>query len=114
MHAARALVSQRFVWPLRVEFSAHAVKPRLLLPRRPGGRRRRLLLQRQMKALVTPVLFRVPRSDPIELNPQLEPPHRQLGELRRPRRRERRAVVGAEGPRDAQLTKTPLKPRPQA
>ena len=62
MHATRRLLSQRFVGPFRVEFPAQAVKPRLLLSQRRGGRRRRLVLQRPVKPLVTPVLFRVPGS----------------------------------------------------
>ena len=75
--ARRRRLAERFVRPLRIELAPHAIEPPLAAPRRRRRRRRRLLLQRQMKALVPAILLRMPGVDPIELDPQLQPPHRQ-------------------------------------
>ena len=81
--------------PVLVVARDEVVEPGLLLQHVGGGRLRRFLLQREMHALVPPVLLRVPRLDPFDLNPEAQPPHRQLAEpVERMRGRERDAVVG--------------------
>ena len=67
-----------------IEFTAHPIEATLLRCRRGRGRRGRFLLQRQMESLMSPVLLRVPWINPIELDAQLEPPHRQVRQLRGP------------------------------
>ena len=67
------------------------IKPPLLLRRRRRGRRGRLLLQRQMKPLMPPILLGMARINPIELDAELQPPDRQMRELARAGRRKRRA-----------------------
>jgi hypothetical protein len=48
--------------PLGVEFAPQAVKPSLLLADCGGQQRHRLLLQRQMKPLVAPILLWLPKG----------------------------------------------------
>src|ERR1700716_3929596 len=99
--------------PIRVEFAPHPIKPPLLLTRRRRWRRGRFLLQREVKALVTPILLGMTRIDAIQLNPQLQPPDRQMREPSRTGGRERRPVVGSQRPRQAVLAKRPVEPGPR-
>ena len=110
----RRSLPQCLVRPVSIKLAPHAIKPPLLGLARGRGCQRRLLLQRQVKPLVAPVLLRVPRIDPIQVNSQLQPPHRQLREPARARRRERRSVVGAQRAGQPIFAKRPLEPRPYA
>jgi len=69
---ARASAGESFI-----EFAPHPIETPLLLDRCRGWRRRGLFLESQMKSLVAPILLRMPPVNPIELNPQFEPPDRQ-------------------------------------
>ena len=110
----RRSLPQGLVRPVSIKLAPDAIKPPLLRRACSRGRPRRLLLQGQVKPLVAPVLLRVPRIDPIQVNPQFQPPDGQLREPSRARRRERRPIVGAQ--RDGQpiVAKRPLEPRPDA
>lgn len=94
-----------------IEFTAHPIEATLLRCRRGRGRRGRFLLQRQMESLMSPVLLRVPWINPIELDAQLEPPHRQVRQLRGPGRGKRRPVIGAQCAGQPEVPKRPLQPR---
>jgi hypothetical protein len=63
--------------PLGIEFAPQPIETPLLLDRCGGRRLRGRLLEREMKALMAPILFRMAAIDAIELNAQLEPPDRQ-------------------------------------
>ena len=56
--------------PLRVEAREEVVEPGLLLEHVRSRRLRRFSLQREVHALMPPVLLRVPRFDPIDLDSQ--------------------------------------------
>jgi len=63
-----------------------------------------------MHPLVPPVLFRMPRFDPLDLNPQPQPPHGELAQpIERMRRREWHPVVGPDRARQAEILERPLK-----
>src|SRR5438128_2289397 len=68
---------------------------RALLPsHRPARRRTGSLLQCSVHPLMAPVLLRLSKIDPLELDAELEPPRRELGESSGcVRRRERLTVV---------------------
>jgi len=69
-----------------------------------GRRFRRFLLQGQMHPLVPTVLLRMARLDPLDLNAQSQPPHRELAQvIERRGRREGDAVVGANDARQAEF-----------
>ena len=72
----RRLLVQRLMRAHGIELGPHPIEAPLLVLRRRGRRRRGLLLKGQMKPLVPPVLLGMPRVDPIELNPELQPPPR--------------------------------------
>src|SRR5215213_11322487 len=78
IHGRRRALAEGFMGAFRVEFAAHPIKPTLLRARRSGRRRRGVLLQGQVKAFVPSVLLRMPAIDPIELNAQFQPPHRDM------------------------------------
>ena len=68
--------------------------------RRGSGRAALLFpLQRQVKPLVAAVLLRMPGGNPIQLNPELQPPHRQRRQPAGAQRRKRRPIVGPQRPR---------------
>jgi hypothetical protein len=71
------------VRPLAVEAIHEHVKPHLLLEHIGGGRAGGLGLQREMHALVSPVLLRVARRGPFESNAEAEPPDRQMNRSNR-------------------------------
>src|SRR6266403_114008 len=73
--------------------------------------RRYCFLQGSMHPLVAPVLGRFSRLDPLRLNPQLDPPFRELADAAQCQRGERRPVVGADHIGQPGLPKDPLKPR---
>ncbi len=75
------LLSKRFVGTLRIKLTAEPIKAYLLLSRCRGRRRRGLFLQRQMKSLMAPILLGMAGRNPIQLNAELQPPHRQLRQL---------------------------------
>jgi hypothetical protein len=64
--------------PFRVEFAPQPVKPALLLRRRCRRWSGRLFLQRQVESLMAPILLRMAGINPIELDAQFQPPHRQM------------------------------------
>jgi hypothetical protein len=60
---------------LVVEALQEVIEPRLLLQEVPRCRLGRLLLQRQMHALVPAILLRMARADALDRDPQPQPPH---------------------------------------
>src|ERR1700681_2494933 len=63
-----------------------------------------------MHALVPAVLLRVAGLDALDADPQPQPPHRELAQTEEGTgARERMAVVGADGQRQAEVLKSPLK-----
>ena len=71
-------------------------------------------LEREVHALVTPVLLRLSRLDPLVASAELEPPGGELRESCRRPRRERRAVVAANRFRQAELAEDLEKSAPDA
>jgi hypothetical protein len=61
--------------PLGIELRNEGIKLRLLLQEVGTCRFCRLLLQRQVHAFMTAILLRVTRLDPLNANPQPQPPH---------------------------------------
>jgi hypothetical protein len=85
------------------------VEARLLLQHISGCRFRRFALQCQMHPLVPAVLLRMPGFDPLHLNPEAQPPHRQLAEaVQRMGRGKWHTVIGADHERQAKFLKGPL------
>ena len=74
---------------------------------RPGCPR----LQRPVKPLQPPVLFRMSRLDTLWEDPQLDPPHGQGRQSPQSHAGKGRAVVGADGPGKAVLPEGPLQNR---
>ena len=66
--------------PLLVKGGDELIEPGLLLQEFLGGRLGGLLLERQVHALVPPVLLGVTWLDALDADAQPQPPDRQLGE----------------------------------
>src|SRR6267143_667976 len=107
--APRRLSSQRLMGALPVIFLLKRIVVALLLTE--IALRRYCFLQGSMHPLVTPVLSRFSRLNPLRLNSQLDPPFRELAEAAQCQRGERRSVVGADHLGQSGLSKDPLKPR---
>src|SRR5258706_12888895 len=107
--APRRLSSQRLMGALLVIFLEKRIVVALLLME--IAWRRHGFLQGSMHPLVTPVLGRFSRLNPLRLNSQLDPPFRELAEAAQGQRSERRSVVGADHVGQPGLPKDPLKPR---
>src|SRR6266404_8389692 len=107
--APRCLSSQRLMAAFPVIFLEKRIILALLL--REIALRRYCFLQGSMHPLVAPVLGRFSRLDPLRLNPQLDPPFRELADAAQCQRGERRPVVGADHIGQPGLPKDPLKPR---
>src|SRR3989442_10120572 len=107
--APRRLFSQRLMGALPVIFLLKRIVVALLLME--IALRRYCFLQGSMHPLVTPVLSRFFRLNPLRLNSQLDPPFRELAEAAQCQRGERRPVVGADHFGQSGLPKDPLKPR---
>src|SRR6266567_5022858 len=107
--AARCLSSQRLMAAFPVIFLLKRIILALLLME--IALRRYCFLQGSMHPLVAAVLGRFSRLDPLRLNPQLDPPFRELAEAAQCQRGERRPVVGADHIGQPGLPKDPLKPR---
>ena len=86
-----------------VELVREGVEGALLTSGVGGGRRRRLLLEREVHALMPRVLLRLTGLDALETDAQTYPPDRELREARDAGTRERSAVVGADGVGKAEL-----------
>src|SRR5262245_30586325 len=71
---------QRLMGPVRVVARDEVVEAALLLQHVRGGGLRGFALQREVHALVPSVLLWVPGPDPLDLNPETEPPDRQLAQ----------------------------------
>jgi hypothetical protein len=67
------------VRPLLVVLLDEVIEASLLLEKVFGGRFGVLFLQRQMHALMAPVLLRVSRLDALDADSQPQPPHRESG-----------------------------------
>jgi hypothetical protein len=94
----RAGHAQRLMRPFGVVAGDEVVELRLLLQEVPACRLGCLQLQSQVHALVTSVLLRVARLDPLDLNAEPQPPHRELREVEQGiGAGEGHAVVGADG-----------------
>ncbi len=65
------------MWAVLVIAGNKRVEAGLLLEDVGRGRLGRFGLQREMHALVPAVLFGMPGSDPLDLNPESQPPDRQ-------------------------------------
>src|ERR1700716_1448040 len=107
--ASRRVSSQRLMAALPVIFLQKRIVVSLLLLE--IALRRHCFLQGSMHPFVTPVLGRFSRLDPLRLNPQLDPPFRELADASQCQRGERRSVVGADHLRQSGLPQDPLKPR---
>lgn len=82
--------------PLAIERVDERIEARLLQEHIRRGGLDRFVLQRQVHPLVPAVLLRMARFDPLDLNPQPQPPDGQFAEaVERVRGRERHAIVGA-------------------
>lgn len=80
---------------LPVELVDEIVEARLLLQDVGGGGSRGRRFERQMHALVSPVLLGMARGDPFESNAQPQPPHGQCAQpVERPKGGEGHAIVG--------------------
>src|SRR6266852_187931 len=106
--APRRLSSQRLMAAFPVIFLQKRIILALLLME--IALRRYCFLQGSMHPLVATVLGRFSRLDPLRLNPQLDPPFRELADAAQCQRGERRPVVGADHIRQPGLPKDPLKP----
>src|SRR6266550_171747 len=107
--ASRRLSSQRLMGALPVIFLQKRIVVALLLME--IALRHHCFLQGSMHPLVAAVLGRFSRLDPLRLNPQLDPPFRELADAAQCQRGERRPVVGADHIGQPGLPKDPLKPR---
>src|SRR6266404_1850607 len=103
----RRHLAQGFVRPVVVEVVAEAVEADLLLGQARRRRTRCLGLERAMHALMPAVLLRLARINPLQPDAELDPVRRQprqpasaVGE------RERAAVVGADGVRQAEFAES--------
>jgi hypothetical protein len=89
---------------VRVVTREELVEPGLLLEHVGGRRFGRFALQREVHALMAAVLLRVARFDPLDLDPESQPPHGQLAQpVNGMGGRKRDAVVGANHLREAKL-----------
>ncbi len=91
---------------------AEGVEARLLGSRVRRRRCRRVLLQRPVHALVTAVLLRAARSDPLEPDAELQPVRRKPAQAARAGARKRRPVVAADRLRQPVPAQQPLDHRP--
>src|SRR5882672_1580594 len=103
------LSSQRLMGALPVIFLLKRIIVALLLME--IALRRHCLLQGSMHPLVTPVLGRFSRLNPLRLDAQLDPPFRELAEAAQGQRGERCSIIGADHLGQPGLPKDPLKPR---
>src|SRR2546429_3523794 len=106
--APRCFSSQRLMAALPVIFLLKRIVLALLLLE--IGLRRHCILQGSMHPLVTAILGRFSRLDPLRLNSQLDPPFREVAEAAQCQRGERRSIVGADHLGQPRLPKDPLKP----
>src|SRR6185312_5706251 len=104
--AGRWHLAERLVRTVVVEVVAEAIEACLLLGGRVGGRPRGLGLEGAVHALMPAVLLRLARVDALETDAELDPVH---GKPRQAAgtgaRGEGRAVVAADGTRQAELAK---------
>src|SRR6185312_7461049 len=108
IHLRRDPQSQRFVWTLFVERPPPYVQHRLLLSARRRGRALQFL-HIAVHPLVRTVLFGVARTDPVQVDPQREPPRRQPRQsVGRVPGREGRSIVAADDLRQAMRREQPL------
>ncbi len=75
-------------------------------------RARRVLLQGQVQTLVTAVLLRPARLDPLRLDAGFDQLHRETRQSRRASAGKRRTVVRAHRPRQPELSEAALEDRP--
>src|SRR5713101_4580263 len=112
--ARGGLLTQGFVGPIVVEVAAEAIEARLLLVKRGGRRTSGLGFERAMHALVPSVLLRRSRLDALEADAELDPMNRQRRQAADGRRGEGRAIIAANGARQAELAHGPLDDRQDA
>src|SRR4029453_9265404 len=87
-------------------------EPSLLLQHVRSRRLRRFSLQRQVHALMPPILLRMPVFDPFELDPESQPPAGQLAQpVEGMRGRKRDPVIGPNPQREPKLFEGPLEDR---
>ncbi len=99
-----ALHVDGLVWSFLVEFFYELVEAGLLLQAVHAGRPGGLFLEREMHALVTPVLLGISRLDPLDGDAEFQPPDREFGEVEQGiRAGEGHAVVGSDSLREAAL-----------
>src|SRR5690606_7792327 len=99
--------AERLMGPLLVELAPPAVEALLLRGHVPLRWPGRLRLQGLVHPLVSAVLLRLSGVDAVVRDPELDPPHRELGEAADGLRGERHAVVGADGLRQPVLVNEP-------
>src|SRR6185369_4626830 len=106
--APRRLSSQSLMAALPIIFVEKRIILALLLTQ--IALRRYCLLQGSMHALMATVLGWFPRLDPLRLNPQLDPPLRELTDTAQSQRGERCSIIGADHLGQSGLPKDPFKP----
>src|SRR3546814_3473480 len=109
------LHGERVVGAFAVELADKIIETGLLLQDVGAGRAGRLLLQRQVHALVAAVLLRLAWFDAFDLNAEPEPPDRELRQVVEPvGAGEGNAVVRADGVGPAALLEKALNDRTDA
>src|SRR5687768_11030800 len=94
---------------LLVEALDERIEAGLLLQEVASGRLGGLLLEGEVHAFMAAILLRMAGLDALDRNPQAQPPHRELAEAEDGvGAGERHAVVGTDGPRQAELLENPL------
>ncbi len=99
---------QRLVRTAAVVIRTKKVERALLIRRRLLRRSSGLFVERPMKALVTTILLRLPGLDSLVSDTELNPPDAERRESADRRRRERSAVVRANGARQSELAERTL------
>src|SRR6266851_3087332 len=105
---------EELVRSLMVVLGPEAVERALLGRERRSGRPNRFRLERLMHPFVRAVLLRRRGSGALMLNAELQPPDIELRQAVNPRRRERDAIVRANGVRQAVLAEQPVEDRAHA
>jgi len=108
----RGIETKRLMRALLVEDPSEVVETLLLRPLIGCRRVRGRLLQRSVHPLMTAVLLRLARRDPLRLHARLDQLHREPAETAGSRRRKWRTIVGTDHRRQPNLAECRLQNRP--
>jgi len=106
------LSSQRLMGALPVVLLHKRIELALLRSERRLWRGHGRVLQRAVQTLMASILRRFARPDALGLDPELNPPLRQLADATHCQRGKRGPVIGADGLGQAVFSKHPFTPRP--